>query len=88
MRRRIVIGLGLLLALCLIGDVIALLSLDHSIRRFDELAESHRLQSLRASLSFSGLQVERNSLARLVDMPGSDEELRESIWHFKDSLRQ
>jgi signal transduction histidine kinase len=88
MRRRIVVCLGLLLALCLVGDVIALLSLDHSIRSSRELAESYRIQSLRDALTARGLEVERDSLAKLVGVPGSEQQLLESIWRFKDSLRQ
>ena len=66
MRRRIVICLGLLLALCLVGDAIALLILEKSIRRISDLAESHRLQSLRASLSSSSIRLERDLLTELV----------------------
>ncbi len=88
MRRRIVIGLGLLLALCLTGDAIALLSLDRSIGRIGELAESYRIQSMRSSLNSSALQVERDMLVHLTKGAKDDDQLRDSVWRFKDSLRQ
>ncbi len=88
MRRRIIIGLALLLALCLIGDAIALLSLDRSIRRIEGLAESYRIQLLRTTLNSSALRMERDILAHLTQPAGSEEQLRDSVWRFKDSLRQ
>ncbi len=88
MRRRIVICLGLLLALCLVGNATALLSLNSSIQRFGDLAERQRIQALRVSLNLSGLQVERDLLAQRLGVPGTDEQLRDSIWYFRDSLRQ
>jgi len=88
MRRRIVICLGLLLALCLIGDVIALLALNQSIARFEELGQLYRIQSIRESLSFDGVRTERDLMARLIELPDSDEQFRESILRFKHALRQ
>lgn len=87
MKRRIVISLGLLLALCLMGTATALYSLNESIKGFGELAELQRVQALRASLNLAGLRVERDLLAELNGVEGSEDALLESVSHFRDSLR-
>ncbi|MEW6071686.1 MAG: ATP-binding protein [Planctomycetota bacterium] len=88
MRRRIVICLGLLLALCLAGDAIALVGLNRSIDQISDLAESHRIQSLRAALESSALRLENDILSHFLRGPTDDEELRASTWRFRDSLAQ
>jgi len=88
MRRRILIGLILLLALCLVGNAIALFGLDRSIAELSRLAESHRIQSMRSEMSAGSLRLERDSLAILLGRAPDEKRLRDSIWRFKDSLRQ
>ena len=88
MRRRIVTCLALLLALCLTGDAIALFSLNRSIRRISELAESHRIQTMRSTLDSNGIRLERDLLTSLIRPEAGSEQLRDSVWRFKDSLQQ
>ena len=88
MRRRIVISLGILLALCLVGQAAALLALDQSISRLGGLTESHRIQAMRSSLNSSSVQVQRDLLAQLAGQEYDDERVRHTIWRFEDSLLQ
>jgi len=88
MRRRILISLTLLLALCLVGDAIALFGLDRSIAQLSRLAESHRIQSMRSELNAGSLRLERDSQAHLLGKEPGETRLSDSIWRFRDSLRQ
>jgi signal transduction histidine kinase len=62
-RRRIFICLAVLLALCVLGDAIALLCLNRSIAELSALAESHRIQVLRVNLTSSAVQIEADLMA-------------------------
>jgi signal transduction histidine kinase len=88
MRQRIIICLGLLLALCLTGDVIALLSLNHSLQRISELAEAHRIQTLRSSLDSHATRLERDFLVHLWEGGGDSAQLQAGFWKFQNSLAQ
>lgn len=88
MRRRIIIGLGLLLALCITGNVIALLSLNHALHRISELSEAHRIQTLRSALDSSATRLERDFLTHLWEGGGDSSRLQEGFWRFQDSLTQ
>ena len=54
MRRRIIISLGVLLALCLLGDIVAISYLTRITGQLQRLADSHRVQSMRATLARPG----------------------------------
>ena len=86
MRRRIIICLALLLALCLLGDAIALLSLNRSIAELSALAESHRIQVQRVDLTSSAVKIEADLLGytagRLHDAP----QQRDSVQRFRDAM--
>lgn len=86
MRRRIVICLGLLLALFLIGNAIAMLCLDRSVRQLGELAELRRIQSLRTTLNSDAIRMQAGVLSRLAgrDQGGDEHEAR--IVRFDRSL--
>jgi C4-dicarboxylate-specific signal transduction histidine kinase len=86
MRRRIVICLALLLALCLIGDAIALVCLNTSIGQVTALAESHRIQMLRAELAASGVRLERDLLAHFANPGDVREEYEADVRVFDRSL--
>lgn len=87
MRRRILVCLALLLALCLLGDAIAMVCLRSSIDRLGGLAESHRIQTLRSELASSGVRLELDLLA-LIDAPASGDGSRElpDLERFEDSI--
>ncbi len=65
MRQRIVICLGLLFALCLLGDAIAMLWLHRSTTQLGALVEFHRIQSLRTNLASAAVQVKSDYIACL-----------------------
>jgi len=60
------ICLGLLLALYVVGGITALWCLERSTRQLEAIVESHRIQSMRASLAMAGLSVETDLLAHLA----------------------
>jgi signal transduction histidine kinase len=62
MRRRIVICLLTLYVLCFVGPVVAMICLNVSVSRMTALADSHRIQSLRAELAAHGTRIERDLL--------------------------
>ena len=68
MRRRIIVSLGLLLALFLLGSVTAIVSLHRSAAHLGALVESHRIQSMREHLAAAGLRVESDLLADLTGL--------------------
>ncbi|MBU0616410.1 MAG: hypothetical protein KKI02_01700 [Planctomycetes bacterium] len=82
MRRRIVICLASLLALCVLGDAIALLCLNRSIAELSALAESHRIQVLRVNLTSSAVQVEANLMAYTAGHPRDAQRQRDSVQRF------
>lgn len=88
MKRRIIICLSILLALCLLGDVIAMLFLGRSISRLSAVAEFHRIQSMRTELVSSAVRVQSDLLAfragRSHDAGQRDDHLR----RFKKSVHQ
>ncbi len=86
MRRRIMISLGLLFGLCLLGDVIAMVSLNRSMQRLKGLAETHRIQLMRVTLSLGGVRVEADVLAHLAGREHSVEDRAEHHALFTESL--
>lgn len=88
MRRRVLICLGLLFLVCLLGDVVAMLCLQRSITRLQGLAESHRIQSLRANLASSGVRVQTDLVSFLAGHEHSAEERAENVERFTRSLRR
>jgi signal transduction histidine kinase len=88
MRRRVIISLGLLLALFVIGDVTALWSLQRSTGQLSALAESHRIQVLRADLAASGLRLERDLLALRSETDPPLKLPRESMERFSQAIDQ
>jgi len=85
-RRRVIISLGLLLALFVIGSVTAIVSLHRSTHKLSALAELHRIQSLRERLSSAGIRVKSDLLAEMagqpqpnVDPAGDQQRLAESL---------
>ena len=87
MRRRIIISLGLLLALCLIGDAVVMLSLRHSVRELSSFIESHRIQSLRADLVTASVLVESTLRSYLPGQGCSREDLLASGRRLETSIR-
>lgn len=83
MRRRIIICLGLLLALCLLGNAIAMFCLDRSIDQVTSLAESHRIQSMRVELMSSGVRIESDLLSYLVGDPVDEPQRQRSLERFE-----
>jgi signal transduction histidine kinase len=84
----VIICLGLLLALCLLGDGIAMLSLDRSIRHLVALAESHQIQSMRSELALSGSRIETDFLAARSRFEHDRQRRYDSIRRFEASLDQ
>ncbi len=85
MRRRIIICLGLLLVLCLLGDTAAMICLDRSIGHLRELAESHRIQSMRIELVAGAIRIERDVLAFVSEHTLDFDEYPDSIRRFQAS---
>ncbi len=86
MRRRIIISLGLLLCLCLLGDAIAMYSLNSSISQLSGVAQSHRIQSMRAELVSSGVRMERDLLAHLAGHDLDSKQRSDSVERFETSV--
>ena len=87
MRRRVVVCLGLLLALVVLGDVTAMLCLYGSITDLRGLAESHRIQVLRADLASHGARLDRELLVHTIDGHwGEGTRHGESLRQFEDAL--
>lgn len=88
MRRRIVICLGLLLAVCLLGDAAAMYCLRLSVQQLEALVESHRIQSMRVTLTADGVRVEADLLARLAGHDHPHEQREQNLRRFTKSLRR
>lgn len=86
MKRRIVVCLGMLLALCLWGDAIAVLSLNRSSRQLVALAESHRIQSMREALASSAVHLQKDLLARVGGSPPTLDQSAKALARFDKSL--
>ncbi|MEE9296263.1 MAG: HAMP domain-containing sensor histidine kinase [Phycisphaerae bacterium] len=86
MRRRIVVCLGILLALCLLGDAIAMLCLHRSTRQLSRLVESRRIQSMRETLTSDGVRLETDLLSLLAGRRHTPEQARNHIRRFERSL--
>ena len=86
MRRRVIVCLGLLLALCLLGDAIAMLCLRGSIRQLSALADSHAIQTMRAELTANGVRIETDLLAQLSGAPAASARHEDSLRRFAGSL--
>lgn len=88
MRRRIIICLALLLALCVTGSAISLLCLHGSISQFAALAESHGIQVMRANLASSAVQIETDLMAYAAQHSEHAVRDRDSVHRFADALAQ
>lgn len=88
MKRRILISLGLLLAICLVGDVTAMVCLWRSTHDLASLAESHRIQALRADLASAGVRVELDLLSLFAGHAHTSEERAANVQRFQRSLRR
>jgi len=88
MRRRIIICLGLLLALCLLGDVFAMVCLHQSIGQLTLVSESHRIQSMRAELATNAVRLESNMYAHLDGHSHGAVSFEEAGQRFQESERQ
>ncbi|HUU83548.1 MAG TPA: ATP-binding protein [Phycisphaerae bacterium] len=88
MKRRVIVCLILLLALYVLGNAIAMLSLHRSNDELRRLAESHRIQVMRANLASSGVRIETDLLAYRVGNPNADLKRRDSLGRFEDALNQ
>jgi len=88
LKRRVIIGFALLLGLCLLGDAIAMLCLDRSIRHLVTLAESHEIQSMRSDLALSGSRIETDFLASRSRFEHDQARRYESVRRFEASLDQ
>ncbi|MFH1574523.1 MAG: HAMP domain-containing sensor histidine kinase [Acidobacteriota bacterium] len=88
MRRRVIICLGLLLALCLIGDAIAMLSLRRSIAQLSDLATAHAIQTMRADLTANSARIEADLASLLNGDPRSTDRRRDNIRRFETSLNR
>jgi len=86
MRRRIVVCLGLLLALYVIGDATALWCLHRSTDQLSALAESQRIQVMRANLAASGVRIQRDLLAALAGDPPNHALRLESVQRFQQAI--
>ncbi len=88
MRRRMVICLGILVTLCVLGNAIAMLSLDRSIGTLTALAESHRIQTMRANLASSGVRVETDLLTYRLGQDQDEARRAANVRRFEVSLNQ
>jgi signal transduction histidine kinase len=77
-----------LLALCLAGGVTALWCLDRSIDELTSLAESHRIQVMRANLSSSAVRIETDLMAFAAGRSKDDIRQRESVQRFCEAVEQ
>ena len=88
MSRRIVICLGLLLALCLVGDAIGLICLRRSTEQLNAIAESHRIQTLRTALVAGGVRMERDLLATTTAFDAESEPSEDDLLLFAEALQE
>jgi signal transduction histidine kinase len=88
MRRRVIVCLGLLLALCLLGDVIAMLSLRGSIQQLRALAQSHEIQTMRVDLTSNSVRIETDLMAYLSGYAHGARRYQDSIQRFETSLNR
>ncbi len=88
MRRRIIVCLSLVLLLYLVGNVIAVICLRSSIKSLRLLADSHRIQALRANLVSRAVRVETDFLAMRAGNLHHATEREMNIAHLRDALHQ
>ncbi|UCC28731.1 MAG: hypothetical protein JSU86_11075 [Phycisphaerales bacterium] len=88
MRRRIIICLGLLLTLCLLGDVIAMVCLAESVDELTGIADAYRIQSMRAELASSAVHVQSDVLAYLDGRRSAVGRKDAAVQQFADAHRQ
>jgi signal transduction histidine kinase len=86
MRRRIIVCLALLLGLCLAGDAIALWCLNTSIAELSTLADSHRVQVMRADLASSGVRIQTDVMNVRAGNPPDYARQIENVGRFGRSL--
>jgi signal transduction histidine kinase len=78
----------LLLALCLVGDAVAILCLHGSTRRLGSLVESHRIQSMRETLTSAGLRVEVDVLTHLAGLERDEQRRIDNQRRLEETLGQ
>jgi signal transduction histidine kinase len=88
MKRRILISLGLLLAICVLGDAAAMWCLWRSTHQLAAVAEAHRIQWLRANLASNGVRLELDLLSQLSGHPHPDQRREENVRRFTRSLNR
>ena len=82
------ISLGVLLALCVLGDAIAMVSLDRTTRQLTSLAESHRIQSMRSTLASDAVQLQSELLAYVAGRGVDIEHRNRHADQFQESLNR
>jgi len=87
-RRRIVISLGVLLALCLLGDVVAISYLSRITAQLQRLADSHRVQSMRATLASDAVHIQTDLIQHLSTNDVDADQRRVNIEQFRASLHR
>lgn len=87
MKKRIIICLGLLLALCGLGNAIAILCLGRSTHEFAELVDAHRIQEMRSDLAVTGARVRAELFASLAGLADIHTGHEQTFRDFRQSLR-
>jgi len=87
-RRRIVISLGVLLALCLLGDIVAISYLTRITGQLQRLANSHRVQSMRATLASDAVHIQSDIIEHLWDHNRDFARHQANIIQFESSLHR
>lgn len=80
--------MGLLLAVCLLGDAVAMWCLRRSVDQLKTLAEAHRIQSMRAALTADGIRVQMDLFSRLAGHDHTETQRRDNVRRFRASLHR
>lgn len=86
MKRRILISLILLFGVCLLGYAAAMLCLGLTINRVTALAESQRIQWLRANLSTDGVRIQTDLVSALAGHEHAPGARAQNMERFRRSL--
>ncbi len=86
MRRRIIISLGVLLALCMLGDIVAISYLTRITQQLQRLADSHRVQSMRATLASDAIHLQSDIIDHLSGHDTDSGQRQANIDQFEQSL--
>jgi signal transduction histidine kinase len=88
MKRRIMVCLGIILGLCLLGNVISMLCLHRSIATLTALAESRRIQSMRTNLVSDAVRIETDLLAYRAGHKHHAQQRDDHLRRFTESINQ